>query len=536
MIKRSSIYFLFLLITSCAIRVDPSGGEKDVLPPEVIKTVPENYSVNTSPKDIVLTFDEFVQLKDINTQLVVSPLLKYPPESKIKKKSVYIHLQDTLEENTTYTFNFGNSITDNNEGNVLENYQFVFSTGNVVDSLKISGKIEYAFDHKKEKNILAMIYKADEDSLPFKQRPNYFAKTNESGEFKINNIGPGNYKFIALEDKNGNFLYSPGEEHIGFAGSRIVAGDEKVSVRLYKEPLPLHLTKSVSLSPGKVLLVFSAAADTVQLNFLSDTAKLNIFSREFSFQKDSLTILYKNTEEDSLSFSYFNGKKMDTVDVRLFRQNTQITGRAKFALAFNAADPTSEHHFYLPYKVMSNHPLVTLQDSAFVLKKDSVIQSDFKVIFSDSLKSSFIIDAKWIEKSNYELFIPPGAALDIFGLKNDSTKLEWSIRPETYYGTMMLKLTAVSENIVVQLLDDNELVIRQSYVSGDTAIQYSYLDPKLYRIRIIEDTNGNKVWDSGNLLKKIQPETTTYYPEKITVRSNWDVDVKWEFKKESLEK
>ena len=529
MIKKASIYFLLVLFTSCAIRVDPTGGEKDILPPKVLKTVPENYSINTRPTDIVLTFDEFVQLKDISTQLVVSPLLKYPPESKIKKKSVFIHFQDTLEENTTYTLNFGNSITDNNEGNALENYQFVFSTGNVVDSLKISGKIEYAFNHKKEKNILAMIYKGDDDSLPFKQRPNYFAKTNDNGEFTINNIAPGNYKLIALEDKDGNYLYTNGDEHIGYTDARIEAGDEKVQVRLSKEPPPLHLTKSVSLSPGKVLLVFSAAADTVQLNFISDTSKLDIFSREFSEKKDSLTILYKNTEEDSLSFYYFGGKKMDTVDVRLFKKNTQVAGRAKFALLLRAADQSSEHHLYQPYTVLSNHPLVNLDDSAFVLKKDTVVITDYKVEFTDTTKTSFFIDAKWDEKSEYKLFIPPGTAEDIFGLKNDSTKLEWTVRSETYYGTMMLKLSAIKGSVIVQLLDDNDFVIRQSYVVGDTAIQYANLDPKLYRVKIIDDANGNKFWDSGNLLKKIQPERTNFYPEKITVRSNWDVDVKWDF-------
>ncbi len=529
MIKRVSIYFFIVLFTSCAIRVDPSGGEKDVQPPKVLRAIPENYSVNTRPADIILTFDEFVQLKDISTQLVISPLLKYPTESKIRKKSVIIHFQDTLEENTTYTLNFGNSIVDNNEGNAMDNYQFVFSTGNVVDSLKISGRIEYAFNHKFEKAILAMLYKDNADSLPFKQRPNYFAKTNDAGEFTISNIAPGNYKLIALEDKDGNYLYSNGEEHVGFKDSRIEAGSENVFVRLFKEPAPLHLTKSVSLSPGKVLLVFSAAADTVRLNYLSDTTKLDIYSREFSEKKDSLTILYKNTEIDSLSFTYFGGKKLDTVDVRLFKKSNQIASKGKFALTMTAADQSSEHHFYLPYKIISNHPLVSLNESMLILKKDSIVITDYKINFTDSTKSAFEITSKWDEKSKYSLFIPPSSMEDIFGLKNDTTNFEWTIRPETYYGNMLLKLISVDKQVIVQLLDDNDLVIRQSFVSSDTSIQYSNLDPKLYRIKIIEDSNQNKIWDSGDLLKKIQPEVTVYYPEKITVRSNWDVDVKWDF-------
>src|SRR6187551_2417345 len=157
--KFALLYFIVLIFNSCAIRVNPTGGDKDVLPPKVLHTVPENYSVNVKTNDVVIMFDEYIQLKDINTQLVVSPLLKYTPETHIRKKSLEIHFLDTLEPNTTYTMNFGNSIADNNEGNSLENYQFVFSTGSVVDSLKISGRVEFAFDHKKETGILAMIYK-----------------------------------------------------------------------------------------------------------------------------------------------------------------------------------------------------------------------------------------------------------------------------------------------------------------------------------------------------------------------------------------
>ncbi len=526
--KTAFIYLVVILFTSCAIQVAPQGGEKDVLPPKILKTIPENFSINVKPTDIVLSFDEFIVLNDVNTQLVVSPLLKYAPETKIRKKSVTIHFLDTLEENTTYTLNFGNAIADNNEGNVLENYQFVFSTGSVVDSLKIEGKIEYAFDHKIDKALLALIYKETDDSLPFIKRPMYFAKTNTEGEFSINNIAPGNYKLIALEDKDGNYLYTSGEENVGFSDSLISAGSEKVFIRLFKESQALRLSKSISVSPGKVFLVFSAAADTLKINWLSDLKKLDIYSQQFSEQKDTLTILYKNTEMDSLSFYYFDGKRMDTVDVRLFKKGKQVLQRGKFELELSATDPTSVHHFYQPYRISSNHPLVNLDTAGIILKKDSTEQNDYRINFSDSLKTSFEITSKWDEKSNYELFLPPSTVEDIYGLKNDTVKLQWTIRPEVYYGTMFLKMNSFKGSIVVQLLDEKDFLIRQSIVSGDTTIKYLNLDPMVYRIKIIYDDNSNKIWDTGNLLKHIQPERTEYYPEKITIRANWDVDVKWD--------
>lgn len=526
--KHTLLFFVVAIFNSCAIRVNPTGGDKDVVPPKVLKTVPENFSINVKTSDIVLTFDEYIQLVDINTQLVVSPLLKYTPETKIKKKSLEIHFLDTLEPNTTYTLNFGNSIADNNEANALENYQFVFSTGNVVDSLKISGRIENGFDKKKEKGILALLYKDEDDSLPFNKRPMYFAKTNDAGEFTISNIAPGGYKIIALADKDGNYMYTNGEESIGYLDERVTAGSENVFLRLFKEPAPLHLTKSMSVSPGKVLLVFSAPADTVKLNFLTDLKKMDVYSQEFSVQKDSLTILYRNADLDSLSFAYFNGKKMDTVDVRLFKKSNKTASRGNFELVLSAADRNSSHHFYLPYSIKSNHPLQTIDPKGIILKRDSIEEKDFKVVFSDSLKTSIEVVAKWSDKGEYELFIPPGSVEDIYGLKNDTLKFKWAVKPESFYGTMALKLISVKGNTIVQLLDNNDILFRETFVSSDTTIQYSYLDPMLYRIKIIHDENGNKKWDTGSLLRHIQPETVEYNPENITVRANWDVDVKWD--------
>lgn len=526
--KYTLLYFVIAILSSCAIRVNPTGGDKDIVPPKVLNTIPENFSVNVKTNDIVITFDEFIQLNDINTQLVVSPLLKYTPETVVRKKSLHIHFTDTLEANTTYTMNFGNSITDNNEGNALENYQFVFSTGNVVDSLKISGRIENGFDQKKEKGILAMIYRENDDSLPFNKRPMYFAKTNDAGEFVINNIAPGDYKLVALDDKDKNYLYTNGEESIGFSEERISAGNVNVFVRLFKEPAPLHLIKSASISPGKVYLVFSAPADTVKLNFLTDLKKMDIFSQEFSKDKDTLTILYKNADLDSLSFTYFNGKKMDTVDVRLFKKSNKVASRANFEFVLTAVDRNASHHFYMPYKINSNHPLVSIDPSGIVLMKDSIEEKDFKVVFADSMKNSFEVAAKWSDKYLYKLFIPPGSIEDIYGLKNDTLKFEWTVKPESFYGTMLLKLTSVTDNIIVQLLDNTDNLYRETNVSSDTSIQYTFLDPMLYKIKIVHDKNGNNKWDSGDLLKHIQPEIVEFNPELITVRANWDVDVKWD--------
>ena len=180
---RFFLFCLLLIVTSCAIQVAPTGGEKDETAPSVKKSSPENFSTGFSGRDISISFDEFITLKELNAQFVVSPPLKYQPDIKVKKKILEIHLEDTLLENTTYTMNFGNAITDIREGNAVEGFQYVFSTGDVIDSLKVSGKVVNAFDKKTDKGICVMLYRGKDDSLPLKTLPDYFTKTAADGSF-----------------------------------------------------------------------------------------------------------------------------------------------------------------------------------------------------------------------------------------------------------------------------------------------------------------------------------------------------------------
>lgn len=525
---RQIFIIVFLLIfSSCAIQVAPAGGAKDTTPPKVSKVTPGNLSTNVFANDIAITFDEFILLKDVSTQLVVSPLLQYPPTTKIRKKTLYIHLTDTLKENTTYTLSFGNSISDLNEGNVLDNYQYVFSTGPILDSMKIKGTIETAFDHKKDKGVFALLYKSNDDSLPFKERPMYFGKTNPEGEFSVNNISAGKYKVIALDDKDGNYLYTKGAESIGFLDSMVDAGNEKLKLRLFKESEPLRIVKTFSVAPGQTVLVFSAPADTLQINWITNLNKLNVYAQVFSEHKDSLTIWYKNIEADSLSFFIQKENRKDTVDIRLFKKSKEQSSRGKFSLVATSNDPSSAHNYFESYKINFNHPISSTDIDKFILKQDSVLVSATQFYFLDSLKTQLAISFKWKEKSNYDLTILPNAAKDIYELTNDTTNFQWKVKSESDYGTLSVKMPGDKENKILQLIDEKGNVIRQTYFTSDTTISYLNLDPRLYRLKLIHDTNRNGKWDTGNLIEKIQPEKTEYHSETFNVRANWDVEVKW---------
>jgi hypothetical protein len=519
-----------LLFASCANQVAPTGGKKDTTPPKAEKFIPENYSVKFTGKDIRIAFDEYIQLKDVSTQLVVSPPLKYAPETKARSKTLLIHLDDTLLENTTYTLNFGNSIADITEGNPVEDFQYVFSTGNVIDSLSISGKVENAFDNTVKKGTNVMLYRAMEDSAPMKRLPNYFSKTDSSGQFKINNVSDGSYKIFALRDTNSNYLFDNADEPIAFSDSAAYPEQTGIFLRLFKEAPKLRLARAYSEEPGKVAVIYNQPLVSPTIEILNDTSKLRLFTKSFSAKKDTVIIWYRNQLSDSMNIIVRRQLQNDTISLRL--RKTDDKGKFKYvpALTTNLI-PSSEGILDLsePLKMVFNHPVENSVLNKIVFTEDSVPVKNYSVSFEDSLNQHMTLRYSWKENKKYALFFPPATFTDIFGIKNDTLQYTFRTRELTDYGTLALSLAASIPigHYVIQLIDEKEVIYRQASIFGDTTLNYEYLAPKTYRIKLIEDRNNNGVWDTGNYLQHIQPERVFYYKENITVRANWDVDVKW---------
>ena len=523
----SCLFFVIvILVVSCAVQVAPEGGLKDSEPPHLVSSKPPNYSTSFPGKEIELNFDEYVSLNEISSQLIVSPLLKYSPETRIRKKSILIKIRDTLLENTTYTMNFGQGIMDNNEGNKLDNFQFVFSTGSVIDSLDITGKIIKAIDLKTEKGILAMLYNKSDDSLPYLERPVYFSRTNDSGQFRISNISPGDYKLVGLKEADGNYLYTPGEEMIGFNDNPVSANSENVNLKVFNEVTSVRLLRAYSEFPGKVVLVFNTSAVTLQWKWLTDTTKLKIFAQNYSKESDTISIWYKNITSDSLSF-YFNHKSSnDTVTLRLFKKTDEVKGRKGPAMEIsNGENQTTVQDLYLPYHLQCNRPIEKAEFDKIIFLEDS-LPVKLQYVFTDSLKMNINVNHKWKPKGRYSFFIPSGTFTDIYGNKNDTVKIEFITHGENDYGSITIKFQKTdSVPYVVQLIDDKSSVYREFKTTTDTVIELTNLDPRVYNVKFIQDINGNGKWDTGNYLKKIQPENIDFYPEPITVRANWDVEV-----------
>jgi hypothetical protein len=261
---------------SCAQVGSPSGGPRDEDPPQVVESDPPNYSTHFTEKKIEITFDEYIVLDNVNQELIASPPMEKKPEVKLRKKTLIIEFEESLKENTTYTFNFGNAIVDLHEGNKLQNFEYVFSTGAVLDSMSVKGTLKYAETLEKPKDpISIMLYSDLRDSVPLTEIPMYVGRSDDSGVFSVNNLRPDTYKVFALKDGNNNLLFDLPSEEIAFLDTALTVNADFVRLLLGIEEDDSTATSVDSLSsyvdslsiPENALLVpedsTGTASDTI---------------------------------------------------------------------------------------------------------------------------------------------------------------------------------------------------------------------------------------------------------------------------------
>lgn len=327
-IKGLSVYFIFsLLLASCAIIVPPTGGPKDTTPPKVVSYSPDNKSTHFSGHKIKITYDEYIQLKGLDKQLMVSPPLKRPPQTMVIGKTLEITFKDTLKDNSTYTFNFGNAIADNNEGNQIRNSQYVISTGDHIDSLSISGNVQDAFTHDAIKNGFVMLYSDLSDSAPYKQPPTYIGLTDDNGHYTIENVAAGEYRLIAVSNVQGDYLYHPYIEGIGFK-TRLteIDGHDTGNLNVFYETEPkLKLLKTQVPDRGEIMITFNKPAKNISITPINvaDSEKPSYTFMNYSATGDSVYYWVNTPFIDSVRFIASNGKELnDTAFAHGFPNNS----------------------------------------------------------------------------------------------------------------------------------------------------------------------------------------------------------------------
>ncbi|NNF81628.1 MAG: Ig-like domain-containing protein, partial [Flavobacteriaceae bacterium] len=432
------IIFLLLISVSCANRGNPSGGERDTTPPEIVKSDPENLGTNFTADEIEIQFDEYVKIKELSKNLIISPPMD--PEPQITplgsaSKKITIKIYDTLRPNTTYALNFGESIVDNNEENPFPFYKYVFSTGGYIDSLTMEGGITDALDKQAEEFVSVMLYEVDStysDSLIYKEKPDYITNTLDSlTTYKLENLKPGKYRLIALKDENSDFTFDQAIDKIGFVEDFIeIPTDQFYDIQLFKEKVDFKAFRP-RLS-GHQKIAFGYAGDPELMDIKLITRVPDSFNSRITQAKDKDTLSYwfrPKLELDSLIFKVSGPKTIDTFTVRLKDQ-------LKDSLVISPFRDGPET-FEKPFEIDANLPLTTIDRSQIkLIDKDSADVS-FNLVL-DSLKNRLRFEFEKTESNNYRLKLYPGALTDFFENTNDT--LSYSIRTKAVsdYGNLRL--------------------------------------------------------------------------------------------------
>jgi len=566
----------FIFLYHCAKVGTPSGGKMDESPPEIKKSIPENYSINVQTNKFEITFDEYIQLKDINQKLLVSPPLTARPEIRLKGKSLIVDLSEDLTPNTTYTFNFFDAIVDNNEGNPLENFEFVISTGEKIDSLSISGNVIRAFDLEKEENVYILLHENLEDSAFTNLIPNYVSKADEFGNFRLNNLKADTFRLYALKDANMNYRYDQPGELIAFLDSMIVVKPDAQplldtirldsnaitvqqpviqNLELYlfqEEKFEQYLKSTERNRPEHLLFIFNEPLKTIpEINLVERDADTAWYLPERYVNGDSVGFWIRDTSISNLVYLdievlYF--KKDSTNNLVEFKDTITLRYTKPVQPRTRGRVTEPEEELVPQISITSNlssgrgldlngkirlgtpTPIHHIDTSRIELvEAEDTLQ--YPVLFQltgDTLGDrTFFISRSWKENSFYNLTLFPGAFTDLYRVTHDTTTLHFKTQPMDYYGAILLSVSNVEQHLVVQLMDGKDNILKETSVEKDSLITFRYLKPGSYKLKSIVDWNSNGTWDTGDFSKKIQPEEVLFYDEAIEVRSNWEYEIEW---------
>lgn len=519
------IAFLFLLsFVDCAKKGTPTGGLKDTIPPIIVRSNPENYTVNFTGNEIEIRFDEYIKLKEINKELIISPPMKFAPiiTPLSTSKTLKIKLLDTLKPNTTYSFNFGNSIVDNNEQNKFDYFKYIFSTGSYIDSLKLSGKVKDAQLIAPEIPTTVMLYEVNEtftDSLIYSEKPTYITVTKDStGTFELSNLKEGKYLLLAMKEKNNDYIFQPQNDKIGFVKQLItLPTDSTYTLTLFKETPDYKFARPTQVAKNHIVFGYEGRADSLNIEVLSVVPEDYVSAVFKDEKKDTLHYWYKPAiEKDSLIFKVTNGNSIDTATVRmreLFKDSLKIS-----------AVKTGTLKLQDTLKLRANTPLISFDPEKFqVMAKDSsLVDATVKLNKEYNLAEVFFPKK---EDQSYLVEIFPGALTDFFEKSNDTIQFSVNTRLESDYGTLNLTLVNVNRfPIIVQMMDSKYNIVGEKYLSENNPVFFDALSPDKYFLRIIYDDNENGRWDTGSFLNRLEPEKIVYYPTQIEVRANWGLN------------
>ena len=566
---------LSFLCSRCAnTQAGPSGGPKDTIPPVLLKTTPEINTTQFAGKKIELTFNEYIALKDVSKNVVLSPPSLRKPVVQRRGKNIQVVFQDTLLQGRTYTIDFGNALADNNEGNLYPPYKFIFSTGVIIDSMAFTGVVRDAYTLEPVENTTVMLYENLSDSAVYKELPIAIARTDSWGYFSLQNIAPQAYRMYAVEDKNSNYRYDAGSEKIAFLDTQAVPEhtvsmlpvitDSKDTAALEARPVERILLISAEnvrkqflveypqLEKRKLQLVFNQYYPEItcfQIEGMSESD----YTIEYSRFRDTLTYwLTAATVPDTLrgSIEYFKTdslNKLSLTDANLRFSLKKDDSEQREKDKKNKNDTVTEIPKLQP-KIDFNEQLgmrrgVGVAFNALPVKIDTTKITLFKIdekknrfkepfrwVADTTSLLRFYVQAKWVTFTDYELEVLPDAFSDVYGLVNDTIVNKFTTPNPDKFCHVTFDLSNVSAHYILQLLNaKKDRVLREAFIDKAGKVLFDYLPSGEYVVRFIEDANQNRVWDACKMETRTQPEKVELLQfagtsDKLQLRENSEVE------------
>lgn len=556
-----------VLLSGCANRgVGPQGGPKDSLPPVVVKEKPENGTLNFNSKKAEIFFDEYIQLTNIPSNVVMSPPQLHPPVIRALGKKILISFEDSLAANTTYTIDFGAAIVDNNERIPLNGYTYSFATGDHIDTLGIFGQVINAENLNPVSELTVGIYEDLADSA-FETKPFMrIAKTDSLGYFGIRNVHPGRYRVYALNDKSRDYRYQIGE---GLAYNNEVFEPyirtemaEDSSIAFYYEPADVllwyftekrksqYFTRATHPEPHQLILTFGAPQDSFPtINALNDSINwAEHLLLQHSKGKDTLvywindsiamldtlrfTLTYQKT--DSAYNLYWQTDTLRAVYTapRLnARTQAKVNEQKRNKAIVIKSNAKNTFEVYDTLRLSVDAPLKSFETSAIHLSQK--IDTTFKEVpirlsQGDSIGMSYRVLAQLNAGESYLLEIDSGAMHDIYGHSNQAFKASIKLKQMEDYASVKINVLGTGQGLRMQLINTKDQVVRELPVVNG-AVTFRYLPAGACYLRLYEDLNGDGCWTTGDWSKKRAPEPVYYFPAKLNLRANWDFEETFDY-------
>jgi len=517
-------FHLFTLTWRCASVQQPMGGPKDSIPPKILNETPPNLTRNFDAEKIIIEFDEYVKLSNTQKEVSVSPDVEQPINPRVKRKTIEITLPDSLEENTTYTINFGKAIGDFNEGNPLLNYSYVFSTGDIIDSLSITGKVTNALTKLPEKELTVILIPTRQDSIFGKRKANIFTLTDTSGNFQLKNLREDTYRIYALKEENSDRVYNAPGEYIGFLNDSIVLNKDTAGILLQISkgtPRDFRLLDRKIEPSGKITFVFNKPLKNPDIAVIHPSQLDETKQITYNTAKDSATVWLSELTFDSLKVRISdNGKILDSVTLRRGRNE-------KYDRDFIIQDNLTGNKVTRVKHIMltAGAPVQSIDRSKIILTEDSIPRTNFQLAKDTTAPWRYILRYNWRPKRNYQLTLEEGAFLGFFGDKNKSVSKTFTMNETENFGDIVLDVNLPDTNhqYLVQLINEKmDFIHRSVPIRKSGKIPFRQFPGGKYTVRIVYDENNNNEWDPGDVYEKRQPERVWYLGKTFIIRANWE--------------